>query len=168
MGTLGKAAGVAGAFVCAHPTVIEWLLQKARTYIFTTASPPALAEALRASLAIMRDEPQRRRHLAALIEQLRGGLRRLPWTLFDSMTPIQPLIIGDNETTLAVSRALWERGIWVPAIRPPTVPAGTSRLRITLSAAHSEGDVDILVSALGEIADSQFSQRGAETPRKQK
>jgi 8-amino-7-oxononanoate synthase len=159
MGTLGKAAGVAGAFVCAPETVIEWLLQKARTYIFTTASPPAFAEALRASLAIMRDEPERRTHLAALIGRLRDRLRGLPWTLFDSMTPIQPLIIGDNEATLAVSRALWERGIWVPAIRPPTVPAGTSRLRVTLSAAHTAGDVDLLVSALRDIVESVATGR---------
>jgi len=158
MGTLGKAAGVAGAFVCAHETVIEWIVQTARTYIFTTASPPAFAEALRASLAIIRTEEYRREHLAMLVERLRGqllpALRATSWRLLDSATPIQPLVIGANATVLAVSRALWERGIWVPAIRPPTVPEGSARLRMTLSAAHAVADVDALVNALAEVASS--------------
>jgi 8-amino-7-oxononanoate synthase len=156
MGTLGKAAGVAGAFVCAQADVIEWLLQKARTYIFTTASPPAWAEGLRASLRLMREQHALREHLATLIARLRrevtGAIQGRPWRLLESGTAIQPLVIGDNDSTLAVSHALWQRGIWVPAIRPPTVPAGSSRLRITLSAAHSAEQVDELARALHEIA----------------
>jgi 8-amino-7-oxononanoate synthase len=156
MGTLGKAAGVAGAFVCAQADVVEWLLQKARTYIFTTASPPAWAEGLRASLRLMREQHALREHLATLIARLRrevtGAIQGRPWRLLESGTAIQPLVIGDNDSTLAVSHALWQRGIWVPAIRPPTVPAGSSRLRITLSAAHSAEQVDELARALHEIA----------------
>ncbi|HEX4524257.1 MAG TPA: 8-amino-7-oxononanoate synthase [Casimicrobiaceae bacterium] len=156
MGTLGKAAGVAGAFVAAHPAVVETLLQTARSYIYTTAPPPLLAGALAASLALMRSDSARRDRLYALISRWRRLSSTLRWPLLPSTTPIQPLIIGDAGDTIAVSEALWERGIWVPAIRPPTVPSGSSRLRITLSAAHSDADVDRLVAALTEIgADSQ-------------
>jgi 8-amino-7-oxononanoate synthase len=151
MGTLGKAAGVAGAFVAAHPAVIETLLQTARSYIYTTASPPLLASALVASLALMRGDTARRDRLFALISRWRGLASSLRWPLLPSMTPIQPLIIGDAGEALAVSQSLWDRGIWVPAIRPPTVPSGSARLRITLSAAHSGADVDRLVAALAEI-----------------
>jgi 8-amino-7-oxononanoate synthase len=151
MGTLGKAAGVAGAFVAAHPAVIETLLQTARSYIYTTASPPLLASALAASLALMRSDNARRDRLFALISRWRGMASTLRWPLLASTTPIQPLIIGDAGDALAVSEALWDRGIWVPAIRPPTVPSGSARLRITLSAAHSDADVDRLVAALAEI-----------------
>jgi 8-amino-7-oxononanoate synthase len=151
MGTLGKAAGVAGAFVAAHPAVIETLLQTARSYIYTTASPPLLASALAASLALMRSDNARRDRLFALISRWRGMASTLRWPLLPSTTPIQPLIIGDAGDALAVSEALWDRGIWVPAIRPPTVPSGSARLRITLSAAHSDADVDRLVAALAEI-----------------
>jgi 8-amino-7-oxononanoate synthase len=151
MGTLGKAAGVAGAFVAAHPAVIETLLQTARSYIYTTASPPLLASALAASLALMRSDNARRDRLFALISRWRGMASTLRWPLLPSTTPIQPLIIGDAGDALAVSEALWDRGIWVPAIRPPTVPSGSARLRITLSAAHCDADVDRLVAALAEI-----------------
>jgi 8-amino-7-oxononanoate synthase len=151
MGTLGKAAGVAGAFVAAHPAVIETLLQTARSYIYTTASPPLLASALAASLALMRSDNARRDRLFALISRWRGMASTLRWPLLASTTPIQPLIIGDAGDALAVSEALWDRGIWVPAIRPPTVPSGSARLRITLSAAHCDADVDRLVAALAEI-----------------
>jgi 8-amino-7-oxononanoate synthase len=152
MGTLGKAAGVAGAFVAAHPAVIETLMQTARSYIFTTALPPLLACALRASLEIIRSEPERRERLLALIHRFRAGARSLRWRLLPSETAIQPLILGANAGALRVSEALWRRGLWVPAIRPPTVPRGSARLRITLSAAHAEGDVDALLAALAEIA----------------
>ncbi|MEO8565763.1 MAG: 8-amino-7-oxononanoate synthase [Betaproteobacteria bacterium] len=151
MGTLGKAAGVAGAFVAAHPTVIETLLQTARSYIYTTASPPLLASALAASLALMRSDTARRERLFALLARWRGLASSLRWPLLPSITPIQPLIIGDAGEAIAVSKALWDRGIWVPAIRPPTVRPGSARLRITLSAAHSDADVDRLVGALAEI-----------------
>jgi len=155
MGTLGKAAGVAGAFVAAHPAVIETLLQTARSYIYTTASPPLLASALAASLAVVRNDAARRDRLFALIARWRALAPTLRWPLLPSITPIQPLIVGDAGEALTVSEALWDRGIWVPAIRPPTVPPGSARLRITLSAAHSDADIDRLVAALAEIgADS--------------
>jgi len=152
MATLGKAAGVSGAFVAAEKVVIDTLVQKARSYVYTTASPPALASALLASLVVMREEEWRREQLCELIEQLRTGLAGLPWTLMPSFTPIQPLLVGSNENTMALSEGLRERGIWVPAIRPPTVPRGTSRLRISLSAAHSRSDVAQLIGALHELA----------------
>ena len=150
VGTLGKAAGVAGAFVVAHPTVVEWLIQRARTYIFTTAAPPAVAHAVRASLVLIRgEEGERRRvHLRHLIDRTRSMLTRTPWQPVDSHTAVQPLIIGSNDATLAVASALDAHGLWVPAIRPPTVPVGTSRLRISLSAGHSDDDLDRLERGL--------------------
>ena len=153
MGTLGKAAGVSGAFVAAHRAVVETLLQTARPYVFTTASPPLLACALQASLAIIRDEPQRRERLSTLIACFRAGTATLPWRVLPSETAIQPLVVGDNAEVLALSAALWQRGLWVPAIRPPTVPQGTARLRIALSAAHAEADVTRLLAALAALAE---------------
>jgi 8-amino-7-oxononanoate synthase len=152
MGTLGKAAGVAGAFVAGHRSVIETLVQAARTYVYTTAAPPLLTEALRTALRLIRDEPHRRAHLAELIASFRAGASGLPWPVLASSTPIQPVMIGETAATLAVSNALLARGILVPAIRPPTVPARTSRLRISLSAAHSREDVAALVAALHDVA----------------
>ena len=148
MGTLGKAAGVAGAFVAGHPTMIEWHLQRARPYIFTTAAPPLLAHALLVAIDLIEQGDARRAHLKALIDCLRTGLTHARWPLRASTTAIQPLIIGDNHDTLRASRALDAQGIWVPAIRPPTVPNGEARLRISLSAAHSAQQVDRLVTAL--------------------
>jgi 8-amino-7-oxononanoate synthase len=150
MGTLGKAAGVAGAFVAAHQTVIEWLVQRARPYIYTTASPPALAHALLTSLDLLTgDEGRvRRAHLADLRLQLTGLCVKPGWQRLGSVTPIQPLVIGSNEDVLQLAEALWAQGLWVSAIRAPTVPAGTARLRITLSATHSLADVARLKSAL--------------------
>ena len=155
MGTLGKAAGLSGAFVAAHPTVIEWLLQRARSYIYTTALPPALAHALRASLALI-EGPQgqwRRQRLQDNVAQLRAGLaalveRQPAWRLAPSSTAIQPLIVGGNDLVMRLSAALEAQGLWVPAIRPPTVPAGTARLRITLSAAHEPAQIQRLLDAL--------------------
>jgi 8-amino-7-oxononanoate synthase len=152
MATLGKAAGVSGAFIAAEAVVIDTLLQNARSYIYTTASPPALSVALLASLQLLREENWRRERLQQLITQLRDGMRGLPWALLESSTPIQPLLVGGNEAALALSDSLRARGIWVPAIRPPTVPQGTARLRITLSAAHEKKDVDELIGALHELA----------------
>jgi 8-amino-7-oxononanoate synthase len=152
MGTLGKAAGVAGAFVAAHASVIETLVQTARAYIYTTAPPPLLAAALREALAIVRAEHGRRAHLFQLIERWRAGAARLPWRVAPSATPIQPLIVGDDARAVAVSEALWRDCIFVPAIRPPTVPAGTARLRVSLSAAHSAQDVERLLAALHAVA----------------
>ncbi len=161
MGTLGKAAGVSGAFIAAHPVIIEWLLQTARTYVFTTAVPPALAHALRTSLQLIAgDEGMRRRVLLRQhIAQLRSGLQDLidaypaaGWVLGASDTAIQPLIVGDNARALALSDRLDTQGMWIPAIRPPTVPTGTARLRITLSASHTADDVQCLLAALHTVA----------------
>jgi 8-amino-7-oxononanoate synthase len=156
MATLGKAAGVAGAFVAGDDALVEWLLQKTRSYIFATAAPPLLASALRASLRLIEADQWRRDRLGRLIARLRGGIARAvqgtSWTLGDSATAIQALVIGPNDEALAVMEGLRERGLWVPAIRPPTVPEGTARLRVALSAAHSEADVDRLVQALVELA----------------
>ena len=132
--------------------MIETLLQTARPYVFTTASPPLLAAALRASLAIIGGEPGRRRHLFALIDLFRDRMRGLRWPLLPSPTAIQPLVVGDNDAAVALSAALLERGFWAPAIRPPTVPAGTARLRITLTAAHTAAEVEALCAALRELA----------------
>lgn len=153
VGTLGKAAGVGGAFVAAHRTVVETLIQRARPYIFTTAAPPALAHALQASLDIIAgaEGRERRAHLQALVAQLHDSLRLQRWQLLPSQTAIQPIIIGANDETMRLSAALYEQGIWVGGIRPPTVPAGTARLRITLSAAHTADDVHRLVQAINEL-----------------
>ncbi len=157
VGTLGKAAGVSGAFVAAHPTLIQFLIQTARPYIFTTAAPPAVAHALLTSLQLMQDErgQARRDQLALLQNQWQTGLRdlllrrpNLGWTLIDSPTPIQALVIGDNAAALALAAGLERRGIRVPAIRPPTVPAGTARLRVTFSGSHTPADVAQLLNAL--------------------
>jgi len=148
MGTLGKAAGVAGAFVAADPVVIDWLVNKARSYIFTTAASPVIAATLSESVNLLVAGDARRTHLFQRIAQLRDGLAGTRWQLCDSPTAIQPIIVGDNHEALALAEALFERGLWVPAIRPPTVPKGTARLRVTLSAAHSEAQVAQLVDAL--------------------
>ena len=153
MGTLGKAAGVGGAFVAAHASVIEWMVQRARPYIYTTAGSPALAHALLASLDIIGgvEGERRRAHLAGLVRQLRESLDFQRWTLASSGTAIQPVIIGSNDDALAASAALQEQGLWVPAIRPPTVAPGTARLRVTLSAAHRIDDVAHLAQALNRL-----------------
>ncbi len=156
MGTLGKAAGVSGAFVAAHETVIDWLVQRARPYIYTTASAPALAHALLTSLDIIasREGQQRRAQLDLLRHQLAGMPVRAGWRHLASPTPIQPLVIGSNADVLAAAQALDEQGLWVSAIRAPTVPAGTARLRITLSATHTTDDVVRLLAALEQLAAS--------------
>jgi len=152
LATLGKAAGVAGAAVAAHESVVDWLIQKARPYIYTTASPPLLAACLLESLRQIEAGDARRERLQRHVAQLRAGLADLACgTLMDSTTPIQPLVIGANADAVRLSQALLQRGILVPAIRTPTVPAGTARLRITLSAAHSEDDIAQLVEALHAI-----------------
>ncbi|SFB70583.1 8-amino-7-oxononanoate synthase [Massilia yuzhufengensis] len=153
MGTLGKAAGVGGAFIAAHASVIELLVQRSRPYIYTTAAPPALAHALQASLDIIEGEEgaQRRAHLAALVATLQGALRLERWQLAASNTAIQPIVIGGNDDALRAAAGLHEQGLWVPAIRPPTVAAGTARLRVTLSAAHTHDEVATLAHALNEL-----------------
>lgn len=152
MGTLGKAAGVFGAFVAAEQVVIDTLVNHARSYIYTTATPPALASALLESLQLIASGDALRAHLQSLISQLRNSLPGLPWAVMPSATAIQPLLVGDNQAAVHLSDGLRERGIWVAAIRPPTVPQGTARLRITLSAAHSAADVTRLIEALHELA----------------
>ena len=153
VGTLGKAAGVGGAFVAAHASAIELLVQRARPYIYTTAAPPALAHALLASLAIIdSDEGRARRdHLITLIAQLSDELRLTRWQRPPSHTAIQPIVIGANDEALAASARLHAQGLWVPAIRPPTVAPGSARLRVTLSAAHTQDDVAQLAAALNDL-----------------
>jgi len=151
MATLGKAAGVFGAFVAGPVELVDYLVQRARTYVYTTATPPLISAALSASLRLIEGEAWRRERLRELIAGLRHGLKLRRWRLMESATPIQPVIIGANRETLAVSEALRERGIWVPAIRPPTVPKGEARLRVSLSAAHSLEDVAQLTAALNEL-----------------
>ena len=153
MGTLGKAAGVGGAFVAAHASVIELMIQRARPYIYTTAAPPALAHALLTSIDIIKgpEGAARRAHLQELIVQLNAELKLKRWKRVASTTAIQPIIIGSNEEALRIGAALYGKGLWVPAIRPPTVPVGTARLRVTLSAAHTQQDVAQLSAALNEL-----------------
>ncbi|MEO7623927.1 MAG: 8-amino-7-oxononanoate synthase [Gallionella sp.] len=151
MGTLGKAAGVFGAFVAAEQMVIDTFVNHARSYIYTTATPPALAGAMLESLQLIASGDALRSHLQSLISQLRNSLSDLPWAVMPSATAIQPLLVGDNQAAVSLSDGLGERGIWVAAIRPPTVPHGTARLRITLSAAHSAVDVTRLIEALHEL-----------------
>ena len=150
IGTLGKACGTSGAFVAGSEELIEALVQFARPYIYTTSQPPALACATLKSLELLRRESWRREHLAALIRQFREGAQQIGLQLMDSPTPIQPIVIGDSAQALRLSRMLRERGLLVTAIRPPTVPAGSARLRVTLSAAHSEAQVQLLLNALAE------------------
>lgn len=156
MATLSKAAGVSGAFVAGSEVLVEWLLQKTRSYTFATAAPALLARALQASLRLMEHETSLRTQLQARIAQLRQGLQPLlahtGWRLLPSDTAIQALVVGSNTAALALMDGLRQRGLWVPAIRPPTVPAGTARLRIALSAAHTEADVQLLLDALTALA----------------
>ena len=152
LATLGKAAGVSGAFVAGRGDLIEWLVNKARTYVYTTAQPPLLAAAVSASLKLIADEPWRRQRLRELAARLKAGMAQLPWSLLPSDTPIQPLLVGTQQAALALAEGLQQRGILIPAIRPPTVPQGSARLRISLSAAHTPEDVDELLAALHDLA----------------
>lgn len=150
MGTLGKAMGTFGAFVAAEAALIELLIQRARTYTYTTALPPAIAEATRASLRIAYAESWRRDRLALLVERFRRGAQALGLRLGPGNTPIQPVILGETQAAVRASAALRARGILIPAIRPPTVPASAARLRITFSALHEEDHVDRLLDALSQ------------------
>jgi 8-amino-7-oxononanoate synthase len=151
IGTLGKAFGTAGAFVAGDEGLIETLIQRSRNYIHTTAMPSALAAATLASLEIARTEEWRREHLAHLVDHFRAGASTLGFSVMPSTSPIQPLVVGDPARALALSNALEARGCLVVAIRPPTVPEDTARLRITLTAAHKASDVDFLLDALASI-----------------
>lgn len=151
MATLGKAVGTSGAFIAGSEALIETLIQKARSYIYTTATPPAIAEATRASLKIIRHEPQHREALKKNIDYFRNSCLQQNIKLENSETAIQPIIIGDDKKTLDASKKLLDKGLLVTAIRPPTVPVGTSRLRITLSAAHNHQHIDQLIDALTQL-----------------
>ncbi len=148
VGTLGKAAGVSGAFVAGSEQLVDLLIQRARAYVYTTASPPPLAAALMKSVELIRSEDWRRRRLTELSARFSRGLELRRWRLLASQTAIQPLIVGENSETVALSEVLATSSILVPAIRPPTVPQGSARLRISLSAAHTEADVDLLIETL--------------------
>ncbi len=151
MATLGKAAGGYGAFVAGDEDIVEWILQSARSYLFTTATPPAIAAAMLASLEVMREERDRLVHLRTLIDFFGDSLKLQYAKLPFSQTAIQPILIGDNATTLAFAEALRERHMYVPAIRPPTVPAGSARLRVSLTAGHTADDVFDLITALTDL-----------------
>jgi 8-amino-7-oxononanoate synthase len=151
MGTLGKAFGVLGAFVAGSELLIETLIQSARSYIYTTALPSALAATIRTSLSIVQEESWRRQRLQQLIAYFCTTANQCQLPLMPSVTPIQPLLLGTAEHALTVSQALYQRGIIVTAIRPPTVPQGTARLRITLSATHEEQQLDNLLTTLTEV-----------------
>jgi 8-amino-7-oxononanoate synthase len=157
VGTLGKAFGTFGAFVAGDEDLVETLIQKARSYIYTTALPPAVAAATRASLRIVEVADDRRAHLHSLVQRFRHGAEKLGLTLVDSQTPIQPILVGDAGTALVLSDALLREGILVTAIRPPTVPNNTARLRVTFSASHTTGHVDRLLEALGRLQDLERS-----------
>ena len=148
IGTFGKAFGTSGAFVAGSESLIEFLIQSARPYIYTTAMPPSTAAATRQSLQIVQAATEKRRHLSLLLAHFKQAMGSLDYELLPSETPIQPVLIGDSFKTLALSQCLAEQGFLVGAIRPPTVPENTSRLRITFSAGHSFDDVDRLVAAL--------------------
>ncbi|EHY77526.1 8-amino-7-oxononanoate synthase [Stutzerimonas stutzeri ATCC 14405 = CCUG 16156] len=150
VGTLGKAFGTAGAFVAGSEALIETLIQFARPYIYTTSQPPAVACATLKSLELLSSEGWRREHLNRLVARFREGAQQIGLTLMDSPTPIQPVLVGSSERALRLSALLRERGILVGAIRPPTVPAGSARLRITFTASHSEVQLDRLLLALAE------------------
>ena len=153
IGTLGKALGTFGAFVAGSEDLVELLIQRARSYVFTTALPSAVAVATLASLRIAREESWRREKLAAHVARFRRGAEELGLRLLPSSSPIQPVLVGDPAAAVSCSLALEESGLLVTAIRPPTVPEGTSRLRITLTAAHEESDVDRLLEGLVGVAE---------------
>jgi 8-amino-7-oxononanoate synthase len=151
MGTFGKAFGTAGAFVAADADVIDTLIQQARSYVYTTAQPAAIAAATLVSLRLVQQEAWRREKLNVLIEQFRHGAKQLGLTLMESFTAIQPVVIGDDLKAIQIGKALEQQGILVGVIRPPTVPEGSARLRITLSADHTEQQVNQLLNALEHI-----------------
>lgn len=153
MGTLGKAFGTFGAFVAGSETLIEYLIQFARTYIYTTALPPAVAAATLASLKIIQEEYWRRDKLGKLIQQFRSGCEALNLQLMDSQTAIQPVVMGSDTSALKASEILMKKGFWVTAIRPPTVPEGSARLRFTFTAEHTEKHVSELLDAMSDLAE---------------
>lgn len=165
MGTFGKALGVAGAFVGGSRELVDYLVNFARHYVYSTHMPAAQACAVSKSIALVRAADESRAHLARLITRFRQGTAALGWQLGASDTPIQPLLVGESSAALQLAARLRDRGVWVSAIRPPTVPVGTARLRITLSAAHSEQDVDHLLEALGPCTLTASRRESAAEPR---
>lgn len=161
IGTLGKAAGVSGAFICASDPFIEWLLQKGRPYIYSTATPPAIAHTLITSLQIIESDEgiRRRQHLHHLIDIWRTEMTFSTWQKIQSATPIQPVILGSNASALAAAKLLDQAGYWIPAIRPPTVPDGSARLRITFSANHDTNDLRALIQSLKDIEQTVERQK---------
>jgi 8-amino-7-oxononanoate synthase len=160
IGTLGKAAGVSGAFICAHDSFIEWLIQKGRPYIYSTAAPPAIAHTLLKSLELIESEDgqNRRAHLRHLIEIWKNEMVFAGWKKSISSSPIQPVILGSNANALLAAKLLDQAGYWIPAIRPPTVPNGSARLRITFSANHSVDDLRKLIQQLNQIEQASMVQ----------
>lgn len=152
VGTLGKGFGTAGAFVAGSEVLIETLVQHARTYIYTTSMPPAVAAATLTSLRLLQEDTWRRDKLTQLIKQFRDGCQALGLTLMDSPTPIQPIMIGESDKAIQISKALEDDGIFISAIRPPTVPQGSARLRVTLSASHTEQQVERLLQSLEKVS----------------
>ncbi len=150
MATLGKAAGVAGAFVAGEQVVVDYLIQTAKSYVYSTPAPPALSATLSASINLIAQGDDLRGHLFSLIEYFKHNLHCKKWRLLPSATSIQPLLVGSNQDALALSAFLQNAGILVPAIRPPTVPQGTARLRISISAAHRLDDVKKLILAINQ------------------
>ena len=164
IGTLGKAAGVSGAFVCAHATLIEWLIQKGRPFIYSTATPPAIAHTLSKSLDIIEgnEGSSRRTQLNKLIRIWQDEMHFAQWEKVPSCTAIQPVILGSNANALLAAKLLDEAGYWIPAIRPPTVPIGSARLRITFSANHSEADLRQLIATLKTIEQTAIQKTSHE------
>jgi len=162
IGTLGKAAGVSGAFICAQDSFIEWLIQKGRPYIYSTATPPAIAHALLKSLEIIASDEgiKRRTQLNQLIKIWQDEMTFSEWQKVSSCTPIQPVLLGSNANALMAAKLLDEAGYWIPAIRPPTVPVGSARLRITFSANHSADDLRKLITTLKRI-EQEIHQKAA-------
>jgi len=154
MATLGKAAGVAGSFVAGESVVIDYLIQTAKSYVYSTPAPPALSATLSVSVSLIEQGDDLRTHLRSLISYFKDNLQCKKWQLMPSETSVQPLVVGDNLEALALSEYLQGLGILVPAIRPPTVPVGTARLRISLSAAHSLDDIKQLISAIQQAEQS--------------
>ena len=162
MATLGKAVGTFGAFVAGDEALIVFLIERARNYIYTTALPSAVAVATLKSLEIIAAEDWRRTHLQTLIRRFRSGAEQIGWELLPSETPIQPLVVGEPDRAVALSQALEARGVLITAIRPPTVPVGTARLRITLTAGHSEADIDRLLEALADVHEADTDETEVE------
>lgn len=164
IGTLGKAAGVSGAFVCAQATLIEWLIQKGRPFIYSTATPPAIAHTLSKSLDIIEgnEGSNRRTQLNKLIRIWQDEMHFVQWEKVPSCTAIQPVILGSNVNALLAAKLLDEAGYWIPAIRPPTVPIGSARLKITFSANHSEVDLRQLIATLKTIEQTAIQKAAHE------